>query len=98
MRRRARCPVRLSPAEAARIEEAARAAFDALGCLDVARIDFRIAADGTPHVIEVNPLPGLSPGFSDLCLIAEGSGVSYRDLIAGILAGAVERTRRSRAT
>jgi D-alanine-D-alanine ligase len=90
------CPARLAAGELSRIEAAARAAFEALGCLDVARIDFRLGADGVPQVIEVNPLPGLSQGFSDLCLIAEGSGLGYRDLIAGILEGAVDRARRSR--
>jgi D-alanine-D-alanine ligase len=86
----------LTAAELARLEATARAAFDALGCRDVARIDFRLAADGVPQVIEVNPLPGLSPGFSDLCLIADGAGMGYEALIAGILAAAVERTREAR--
>jgi D-alanine-D-alanine ligase len=90
------CPARLGAAELAAVEGTARAAFDALGCLDVARIDLRLAADGVPRVIEVNPLPGLSPGFSDLCLIAEGSGLGHGDLIRAILEGAVERARRSK--
>jgi D-alanine-D-alanine ligase len=46
-----------------------------------------------PYVIEVNPLPGMNPGFSDLCLIAEKSGLSYTGLIREVLTGALRRMR-----
>jgi D-alanine-D-alanine ligase len=59
-------------------------AWRALGCRDVARVDIRINAQGKPSFIECNPLPGLSPGWSDLCLIAEADGVGYTALIARI--------------
>jgi D-alanine-D-alanine ligase len=87
-----RCPAELSDAESRALEKVARDAFGTLGCLDVARIDFRLAG-GVPYVIEVNPLPGLNPGFSDLCLIAEHSGLPYLDLIREIFSGALRRTR-----
>jgi D-alanine-D-alanine ligase len=48
-------------------------------------------ADGTVFVIEVNPLPGLTPDYSDLCLIANGAKVEYRTLIGDILSGAIKR-------
>jgi D-alanine-D-alanine ligase len=63
----------------------------ALGCRDVARVDLRLAPDGRVYVIEVNPLPGLTPDFSDLCLIANGAGVDYRTLIGEILSGGIKR-------
>jgi D-alanine-D-alanine ligase len=64
-----------------------------LGCRDVARVDLRLAPDGTIHVIEVNPLPGLTPDYSDLCLIANGAKIDYRSLIGDILSGAIKRWR-----
>jgi D-alanine--D-alanine ligase len=85
------CPARLSKDELRAVERASRATFMTLGCRDVARIDLRLTADGKVYVIEVNPLPGLTPDFSDLCLIANGAGVEYRTLIGEILSGAIKR-------
>ncbi len=79
-----------------RLEKFAIEAFKALGCRDVARMDFRCDSAGIPHFIECNPLPGLSPGWSDLCMIAEASGLSYDGLIAEILAPAVRRLKEKR--
>jgi len=84
------CPAALSGAERLEIERVSRAAFRVLGCLDVARIDFR-ERDGIFHVLEVNPLPGLSPHFSDLCLVADALGIPYEALVAEILGGALRR-------
>lgn len=67
--------------------------FNTLGCRDVARIDLRLDADGVPHFIECNPLPGLTPGWSDLCQIATAAGMDYTSLIAEILAPALRRRR-----
>ena len=84
------CPARLSPADTAAVEQAALAAWRALGCRDVARIDFRLR-DGVPYFLEVNPLPGLSPTSGDLVLLAGMMGIDYPDLIGRILAAATER-------
>jgi D-alanine-D-alanine ligase len=84
-------PAKLSPRELDRLERAARECFAALGCRDVARIDFRMTAEGKVYFIESNPLPGLAPGWSDLVLIAQAAGIDYRALIGEILAFAIRR-------
>jgi D-alanine-D-alanine ligase len=84
-------PARLSPRELDRLERAARECFTALGCRDVARLDFRMDAEGRIHFIECNPLPGLAPGWSDLVLIAQAAGLEYRALIGEILSFAIRR-------
>jgi len=84
-------PAKVDPAELRDIEKAARQVFTALGCRDVARIDFRMDASGKVYFIECNPLPGLTPGWSDLCMIATAAGMDYRTLIGEILAGAIRR-------
>jgi D-alanine-D-alanine ligase len=85
------CPAKLTKEELKAVERACRATFMTLGCRDVARVDLRLTPDARVYVIEVNPLPGLTPDFSDLCLIANGAGVDYRTLIGEILSGAIKR-------
>jgi D-alanine-D-alanine ligase len=68
------------------------ATFRALECNDFARVDFRIrASDNQPFVLEINPLAGLSEGLSDIVLEANAAGVSYTQLINGILEAALKR-------
>lgn len=67
------------------LSDAAKRAFKALDLRDVARIDFRLDANGIPRVIDVNPLPGLSPRYSDLIILNRLSGGQYTEIIRGIL-------------
>lgn len=87
------CPVSLGREMDRKIASFAKKAFRSLGCRDVARIDFRVDAKGDIYFIEINPLPGLSPGFSDLTVMAERSGMSYDLLIKRILTPAIQRWR-----
>ena len=54
-------------------------------------------AEGRVNFVELNPLPGLSPGWSDLCLIAASANLDYRALIGRILAPAIRRFRANAA-
>ncbi len=85
------CPANLSKEQLRAVERVCRSTFMALGCRDVARIDLRMSPEGRVYVIEVNPLPGLTPDFSDLCLIANGAKFDYRTLIGEILSFAIKR-------
>ncbi len=83
-------PPRL-PAEHLRAAEAAALlAYRALGCRDVARIDYRVR-DGVPYFLEANPLPGLNPETSDLVILARLNGMPYETLIRGIVESALAR-------
>ncbi len=84
-------PAKLDPSQMEKLKAAARGAFIALGCRDVARIDFRMDDKGRFYFLECNPLPGLTPGWSDLVLIAKGEGMDYRTLIGEIMSGAIRR-------
>src|SRR5512136_2189115 len=77
------CPAPLDSALLERLQWLTAAVFRVTGCVDVARVDFRLDADDNdrPYILEVNPLPGLYPGLSDLVLEAEAMGMSYNDLI-----------------
>ncbi|MBA2540803.1 MAG: ATP-grasp domain-containing protein [Deltaproteobacteria bacterium] len=87
------CPAKLSESELKAMEKIARATFWALDCRDVARVDMRMDAEGRIYVLEVNPLPGLTPDYSDLVLIAKASGMEYDQLIAEIMVGGLRRMR-----
>jgi D-alanine-D-alanine ligase len=91
------CPARLPAAQAKAVEGAALSAYRALGCRDVARIDFRLR-DGTPYFLEVNPLPGLNPDHSDLVILARGLGWTYDRLIGAIVQEALDRHARAGTT
>ena len=83
-------PARLPPAVIDRIKSQALTVFRTLGCRDFTRVDFRIAADGTPYFLEVNPLPGLSLD-SDLFIIVTMMGWSHTQLVQKILTAALTR-------
>ena len=54
------CPAPLAQDVTDRVCELAGRAFAALGCHGYARIDFRLALDGTPYCLEANTLPGMT--------------------------------------
>jgi D-alanine-D-alanine ligase len=83
-------PAQLDPETLGCVEHAAITAYRALGCRDVARIDFRVR-DGVPYFLEANPLPGLAPGTSDLVILARGYGIEHAALIRRILRTALVR-------
>jgi D-alanine-D-alanine ligase len=67
------------------------AAFRGLGCRDGGRVDLRCDAQERLNVLEINPLPGLRPAFSDLCVLCDLKGIPYMELIRRILGSATER-------
>ena len=79
------CPAPLDADTTALLSELAIRAHKAIGALDVSRVDMRMDAQGQPLLLEINTLPGLSPGFSDLCVLAGKEGLTYTDLILEIL-------------
>jgi D-alanine-D-alanine ligase len=87
------CPARIDVDLVEELNWLAAATFRVTGCLDVARVDFRLdEADGdTPFILEINPLPGLSPGISDLVIEAEADGISHAELVNMILDEALDR-------
>ena len=81
----------VTDAEARAAEEVALAAWHALGCQDGGRVDLRSDATGQPNFIEVNPLAGLHPEHSDLCIIATKFGITYQALMREIVEAAITR-------
>jgi D-alanine-D-alanine ligase len=86
-------PAPIDPAFERELKVMAAAVFRVTGCKDVARVDFRLDRHNgdKPYILEVNPLPGLNPGYSDLCLQSRAAGWPYEKLIGMIVDLAAER-------
>ena len=79
------CPAPLDPDLARKLHRLAWRAHVVLGACDVSRTDIRLDCEGNPRLLEINPLPGLTPNYSDLCIQCSAQGISYEDLILEIL-------------
>ncbi len=86
-----RCPPSFPPETVTEIERCAVGIYQLLGCRDFSRIDFRLDGNRIPQFIECNPLPGLSPGYGDLPIMARKMGIPYVELISEILSHAMSR-------
>ncbi|MHB1315712.1 MAG: D-alanine--D-alanine ligase family protein [Christensenellales bacterium] len=85
------CPARISRETETEIMNTARKIYEILDCRDFSRIDFRLSEAGKLYFIEINPLPGLAPGYSDYPMIAEFNGMDYTALVRNVLNSALKR-------
>jgi len=85
-------PARIPEATYARTLEAGIAAHRALGCRCYSRVDFIVAENDIPYILEVNTLPGMT-ATSLLPEIAKGVGITFPDLVEEILSLAIVNQR-----
>ncbi|MEY2846833.1 MAG: hypothetical protein RL076_2379 [Chloroflexota bacterium] len=85
------CPAPISAEFNAQLQQLAIAAHEAVGALDISRVDIRLDAHGAPTLVEINTLPGIAPDFSDLMLIMNAAGMAYNDVVLEILYQAAYR-------
>jgi D-alanine-D-alanine ligase len=89
-----RCPADVDAELAAAVERTSLAAYRLLRCRDWARIDLRCDDRGVPHVLEVNPLPGIHPDPAmNSCLpkAARAAGLDYSEMILSVLRAGAAR-------
>ena len=89
-----RCPADVDAELAAAVERTSLAAYRLLRCRDWARIDLRCDDRGVPHVLEVNPLPGIHPDpamHSCLPKAARAAGLDYSEMILSVLRAGAAR-------
>jgi len=80
----------LAPELSARIQRLAKRVYRALDLDGYARIDFRLAADGTPYFLEANPNPEIAK-IEEFATAAQHDGLKYPDLLNRILALGINR-------
>lgn len=85
-------PARLPDDQNRAAQEAALDAHVALGCRAVSRVDVIVDADGTPWVLEVNTIPGLTE-ISLLPDAARADGIEFGELCQLLVDDALERHR-----
>jgi len=86
-----KCPPQLDKPLVDEMKKTAADIYSALECKDFSRMDFRLSDDGTIWFIEINPLPGLAPGYSDYPMLAGFCGTDYRTLVLSVLNCALKR-------
>ncbi len=87
------CPAPLPAELVQELNWLTAATFRVTGCYDVARVDFRLDThdNNKPYILEINPLPGLNPDYSDLPLEAQAEGWTYEELVNRILEEGIHR-------
>jgi len=85
------CPPLIDQPLIKKVEEVALRSYRALDCRDVSRVDIRVGEDHTPYFLEINPLPGLSPVYGDLVIMARSMGWDYARLVKTIFHQALKR-------
>jgi D-alanine-D-alanine ligase len=77
-------PAKISPAQTAKVQDLARAAFRALKLRGYARIDFRMSGDGEFFCLEANTLPGMTQ-TSLIPQAAAAAGIDFPELCERIV-------------
>jgi D-alanine-D-alanine ligase len=88
-------PAEVSEATAARVQQEAVRAFQAVDCAGLARVDFIVTADDELRALEVNTLPGFTP-ISMYPRLWQEAGLGYSELITRLIELGVERHEKSR--
>ncbi|MCE5187500.1 MAG: ATP-grasp domain-containing protein [Planctomycetaceae bacterium] len=83
-------PADLPQQTAKRVRSLAVAAWDALGCRDYARVDFRLDETLNPYILEINPNPDISPDAGFAAAIA-AAGIAYERFVEMMLDNAQKR-------
>ncbi len=84
------CPAPIDEKMARRLQDLAVRAFKSVDCRDFGRVDFRVDEAGNPYVLEINPLPNLSPD-DVFVLFAKVKKMTYNQIINQILDAALKR-------
>mgnify|MGYP001619671596 CR=1 FL=1 len=81
-------PPRLAAETIRRIQETGLRAHRAIGASGMSRTDMILAADGTPYVLEINTIPGMTE-TSLLPQAAQAVGISFPELLDTIIRAAL---------
>ena len=84
------CPAPIDEKFAKKLQDIAMRTYKSVDCRDFGRVDLRVDKDGNPYVLEINPLPNLSPD-DVFVLFGNVLGLTYNQIINKILDEALVR-------
>lgn len=87
------CPAPLSTEKTLEFQDLARRAKAELELEDVCRMDLRMDENGSPYILEVNPIPLMCPDPEQASLVyaSRAAGYSYKDMVEKIIHSAIKR-------
>lgn len=88
------CPAKIADFKRLEIEALVKKTYSTLNIRDWCRIDVRLDSKGVPHVIELNPLPGILPKPEDNSCFpkaARTAGYAYEDMLNKVIMTALKR-------
>lgn len=84
------CPAKLPEGLTKKIQGLAVRVYKSVGCRDFGRVDFRIDEQGSPYVLEINPLPSLSDEDA-FGMFPKALGYDYDEALNRVLDFALKR-------
>jgi len=88
------CPAKVTDSKRKEIEAVVKRTYQVLNIRDWCRIDVRLDSKGVPHIIELNPLPGILPKPEDNSCFpkaARTAGYAYEDMLNKVILTALKR-------
>lgn len=86
-------PAELPKSTITEVQKAAIRAYETLGCVGLARVDFFLKKNGELVVNEINTVPGFVAGVSMYPMLWKASGLPFAKLIDLLIRYALERQR-----
>ncbi len=77
-----------------RVAHLALKAWQSIHCMGAGRVDIRMNSHGDPCFMEVNPMAGLNPNYSDICIMCKMLGIPYENLINSIVDDVLLRMKK----
>jgi len=96
--RRIDCPCSLPAGMAEQLRDWSVRIFKLTGARDFARVDYMMDTAGKAWFLEINPLPGLSPYYGVLPVLAAAAGYAHTELIGAIMRSAMQRRSFARSS
>ncbi len=88
-------PAKLSAEQLSRVQTAALAAYRALSCEGMARVDMFLTPSGDAILNEINTIPGFTY-MSPFPRLWEASGMNYTDLVDRLITLAIDRYQKDK--